>query len=130
MRPGRHWAEVAAEELLVERGWRLVARNYGLRGGELDLVFYDDGGTLVFVEVRQRGSDLFGGAAASIDSRKMARLRRTAEHFITYGLPKVIARDSEHHAPRNEHEPRMRFDAVLVAGVERHYSTSHVKDIL
>lgn len=121
----RHWAEIAAERLLTGLGWRLLASNYRLRGGELDLVFDDDDGTVVFVEVRQRSSEVFGGAAASIDGRKLARLRRTASHFLAYGLPALQAR-----APHHHHDPRVRFDAVLVTGVERSYVTVHVKDIL
>jgi len=120
----RHWAEVAAEKLLTGLGWRLLASNYRLRGGELDLVFDDDEGTVVFVEVRQRSTARFGGAAASIDGRKLARLRRTAAHFLAYGLPALPS------TPHGHHGPRVRFDAVLVTGVERHYVTSHVKDIL
>jgi len=58
-------AEAAAEEFLSGRGLRLLERNYRCRFGELDLVMRD-GETLVFVEVRYRGSNSFGGAVASI----------------------------------------------------------------
>jgi putative endonuclease len=120
----RHWAEVAAESLLVEAGWLLLARNYRLRGGELDLVFDDGEGTVVFIEVRQRSSAEYGGAGESIDHRKLSRLRRTAAHFLAYGLAK-----SPKHASHARRELRVRFDAVLVTGVERRYSMQHVKDI-
>lgn len=120
----RHWAEVAAESLLTELGWLLLARNYRLRGGELDLVFDDCQGTVVFIEVRQRSSTAFGGAAESIDHRKLSRLRRTAAHFLAYGLAKSPA-----NATHARSDPRVRFDAVLVTGVERRFSTRHIKDI-
>jgi putative endonuclease len=59
-----------------------------------------DGSTLVFVEVRQRRSARFGGAAASITPAKQARLVRTAEHYL-HTLPSL---------------PPCRFDAVLLDG--------------
>ena len=46
-------------------GLRCLARNYRCRLGEIDLIM-QDGDTVVFVEVRQRRSARFGGAAASI----------------------------------------------------------------
>lgn len=42
----------------------------------------EDNHYLVFVEVRFRGSSRFGGAVASIDKRKQAKLRATAEHYL------------------------------------------------
>ena len=57
-------AEEAALRYLLARGMRLKARNYQCRLGEIDLIF-DHDGTLVFVEVRQRRSSAFGGAASS-----------------------------------------------------------------
>lgn len=49
--------------------------------GEIDLVMRD-ADTLVFVEVRSRGSGGFGGAAASIDHRKQLRLSRAANRYL------------------------------------------------
>ena len=64
-------AEEQAARHLAEHGLAIVARNYRTRLGEIDLVARE-GETLVFVEVRQRASAHFGGAAASIDHRKRA----------------------------------------------------------
>ena len=64
-------AEKAASDYLERAGLRIVARNWHCRYGELDIVARD-GGTLVFVEVRQRRASGFGGAAASIDAAKRA----------------------------------------------------------
>ncbi|HEY0714927.1 MAG TPA: YraN family protein, partial [Polyangia bacterium] len=53
-RPARgRRAEEAAAALLEGKGFQIVARNWRLPTGELDLVA-DDGGTCVFVEVRSR----------------------------------------------------------------------------
>jgi putative endonuclease len=77
-------AEDRALAHLRAAGLRLVARNYrtpGRGGGEIDLVMRD-GATLVFVEVRQRGSRSFGGAAASIGATKRRRLVFAARLYL------------------------------------------------
>lgn len=74
-------AEDRACEYLQAQGFQLLARNYRLRGGEIDLIGRD-GAYLVFVEVRYRSSEQFGGALHSIDSRKQQRIIRTAQHYL------------------------------------------------
>lgn len=73
--------ESAAREFLLRAGLRAVAANASYRQGELDLVMFD-GETLVFVEVRYRGSSAYGGGAASIDAGKRRRLVRAAQAFL------------------------------------------------
>ena len=79
-------AESAAREVLLKAGLREIARNVNYRGGELDLVMLDcsgrDGATLVFVEVRYRQSQTFGGGAASVDIGKRRKLVHAAQLFL------------------------------------------------
>jgi putative endonuclease len=70
-----------ARAFLEQAGLDFVASNIRCRLGEVDLVMRD-GHTLVFVEVRYRSSDRFGGAAASVDRRKQARLTAAAAYFL------------------------------------------------
>ncbi|MGH8085506.1 MAG: YraN family protein [Lysobacter sp.] len=77
--------EAAARDHLLRAGLRPLAANANYRCGEIDLVMLDDGGgdaTVVFVEVRYRGDDRFGGGAASIDFRKQRKLVRAAQVFL------------------------------------------------
>jgi putative endonuclease len=74
-------AEDAALAYLQAQGLSLAERNYRCRAGEIDLVMRD-GGTLVFVEVRYRAGDRFGGALASVGPRKQARLVAAAAHYL------------------------------------------------
>lgn len=84
----------------IERaGLRVLLRNYRVRGGEIDCIALD-GDTLVFVEVRYRKSNLFGGAAASIDARKQQRIIHAAQVYLL-----------KH--PRQANRP-CRFDCVLL----------------
>ena len=73
--------ETAALAHLQARGLRLLERNAQSRGGELDLVMLDND-MLVFVEVRYRASDVFGGGAASVDMRKRRKLVHAAQVFL------------------------------------------------
>ena len=92
-------AENLAAAFLLREGLTLVERNFHCRFGEIDLIARD-GDTLVFVEVRMRSSERFGGAAGSITAAKRARLLRTARFYLA-GVARV---------------PACRFDALLVNG--------------
>lgn len=73
--------EAAALDFLRQAGLRLLARNAAARGGEVDLVL-QDGDAVVFVEVRYRASDAYGGGAASVDAGKRRRLVLAAQAFL------------------------------------------------
>lgn len=74
-------AEEEAARHLAGRGLRIVARNFRVRGGEIDIVCRE-GDTVVFVEVRARARADYGGAAASITPAKQARLILAARHWL------------------------------------------------
>jgi len=74
-------AETLAAQYLERHGQRVVARNFRVRGGEIDLICRD-GPTLVFVEVRLRSRSDFGGAAASITAEKRRRIVLAASHYL------------------------------------------------
>ena len=92
-------AEAMAAAFLERRGLRMLERNYRCRLGEIDLIARD-GDTTVFIEVRQRTSSAFGGAAASITARKRMRLLRAARFYLS----------------RLKSTPACRFDALLIEG--------------
>jgi len=92
-------AEEQAARHLVKHGLAIVARNFRTRFGEIDLVARD-GETLVFVEVRLRTSNRFGGAAASVDSSKRNRIVAAARAYLA----------------RLPTEPACRFDVVTLDG--------------
>jgi putative endonuclease len=95
------WAENLALEHLKARGLRLLQRNYrtpGRGGGEIDLIMQEPDGTVVFAEVRQRKSEAFGGALASVGLPKQRRIVFAARHYLS----------------RLVHTPPCRFDVVAV----------------
>lgn len=82
-------------------GLQLITRNFSCRYGEIDLVMRDRQ-TIVFVEVRYRRSQRFGGALDSVGSGKRSRLVKAASVFLQ-SRPELAA-----HA--------CRFDLLAIAG--------------
>jgi putative endonuclease len=105
-------AESIAAEFLMRRGLAIVGRNFRTRAGEIDLIARD-GATLVFVEVRMRRSQRFGGALESIPAAKRARLVTAAKGYLA-----MIGR-----------EPPCRFDAILLDRLDAD-AVSWQRDIL
>ena len=92
--------EYAALAFLEAQGCKLIARNWHCPFGEIDLIV-KHGKILVFVEVRYRRSNAFGGAAASITPAKLAKLSRSIDYYL------------QTHKLGN---PSCRLDAVLIEG--------------
>jgi putative endonuclease len=92
-------AEDIAAEHLRRNGLEIVTRNYRRRNGELDIVARA-GEVLAIVEVRTRSSEMFGGAAASVDGWKRHKIIRAAQQLLQQ--EKELAR------------LRVRFDVIIV----------------
>ncbi len=73
--------EQQACDYLKQQGLRLKDKNANFRAGEIDLIMLD-GEQLVFVEVRYRKSQSFGGAAASVDHYKQQKLIKAAQLYL------------------------------------------------
>lgn len=73
--------ESLAERFLRRRGYRIVARNVRSPSGELDLIA-EDGGVLVFVEVKARQTNALGGVLYAVDRRKQLRIAKQAAHYL------------------------------------------------
>jgi len=73
--------EAMAERHLKKRGYQILERNYRNRLGEIDLIARDNG-TLVFVEVKTRRSDRYGGPRFAITPQKQKKLSITALAYL------------------------------------------------
>ena len=90
--------EVLACKELERRGYEILARGYRSRFGEIDIVARSNQ-TIVFVEVKTRAGDDFGGGAAAVTPWKQ---RRVAQMAVDY-----LSRHQLHDQP-------CRFDVVTV----------------
>lgn len=94
----RDTGEDAAARFLERRGLEVLARNWRLKMGEIDIIA-KEGPILVFVEVKTRRTADFVDPSVAVDFRKQRKLRRLAEAYIAIERP-----DFE----------RCRFDVVSV----------------
>ena len=72
--------EVRAEQLLLEKGCEILARNVVSPGAEIDLVVRD-GQTIVFVEVKMRTGSFAPGREA-VTPAKQRRICKGALHYM------------------------------------------------
>ncbi|HEU5091367.1 MAG TPA: YraN family protein [Nitrospira sp.] len=93
-------SEMRAEQFLLAKGYRILDRNVRTPLGELDLVA-EDQGVVVFVEVKGRATEAFGGALLAVDQRKRVKLTKLAAQYL---------------ARRHWSDKTCRFDVVLVQG--------------
>jgi putative endonuclease len=93
-------SEMQAEQFLTAKGYRILDRNVRTPLGELDLVA-EDQGVVVFVEVKGRATEAFGGALLAVNHRKRVKLTKLAAQYL---------------AKRHWSDRACRFDVVLVQG--------------
>jgi putative endonuclease len=67
---------------LKKKGYRIIRRNYKTPVGEIDIIA-EDGGTLVFVEVKTRTDTTFGLPKEAVDHRKQVRIRNAALNYMS-----------------------------------------------
>jgi putative endonuclease len=73
--------EDLAAAALASRGYAILARRYRTRHGEIDIVA-EEGGTIVFVEVRARATAEFGRAAETVTVAKKRKVTAMAVDYL------------------------------------------------
>ena len=76
------WGEAVAADYLRSKHYKLVGLNYSCKYGEIDIIAMDSH-YLVFVEVKLRKSNRFANASEHVDKYKQARIRTTAELYLS-----------------------------------------------
>lgn len=77
---GKLWEDFALEYLL-QRGYKVLERNWYSGRKEVDLIMEAEDG-VHFVEVRSRGTRAFVPPLQTVDSRKCSRIRKAADTFM------------------------------------------------
>ncbi len=94
--------EAFAAQHLISQGLQLLDKNIHCRQGEIDLVMRD-GETYVFVEVKYRKNNHFGGALAAVSYAKQQKIK----HCVTFYL---------HQSGLNEYNTSCRCDVIALTG--------------
>ena len=74
--------EVLAGEYLESKGFKITARNFRSRYGEIDIVC-ERRRQLHFVEVKTRASDSFMDPVLAVWAPKQEKIRKTAQTFLS-----------------------------------------------
>jgi len=109
------WGERRCEKFLKRKGFKILARNFRCKTGEIDLVVVDTDSSLVFVEVKTRANEDFSPSESAVTFAKKTRMIRASRYFL-----------ATHHI---EDRP-FRFDVVTIVLAEkgpaqiRHYENA------
>lgn len=104
--------EEEAARLLKKHGYRVVEKNYRCRYGEIDIIA-KDGETLAFVEVKTRGSDLFGTPKCGVDAKKQRHMISASSVYLN---------------EKGLDDADVRFDVVSIMIKDGKYITELIKD--
>lgn len=96
---GRYGEFVAKNYIQKKLIGRILAQNFRNRMCEIDIIYKDINGDIVFVEVKSRTSNYFGLPSEAVGKRKKNKIVACAKYFL---------------AERNLFNSNVRFDVVEV----------------
>lgn len=103
--------EVLAVNLLLEKGYQILEKNYRFLKAEVDIIAQKEN-TLVAVEVKTRTSNYFGRPEDSINQKKIKLLTEAVNNY-------VIKKDLD---------LEVRFDVISIIYKKNKIETNHIKD--
>ena len=106
--------EECAAAFLERKGYRIAARNYRAKVGEIDIIAWQDRETLVFVEVKTRRTLRYGTPQEAVTASKQINLRHAAVQWLS---------DPEHRMPHNG----VRFDVITIVVQGDHPLLHHIE---
>ena len=106
------WAEDLVSRWYEQNGYRIVARNWRCKRGELDVVACKDG-VLVVCEVKARASNAFGTPAEAVTLAKQLKVRRATADFRT-----SLRESNDPLLTLVQNAQKVRFDVACVLGTQ------------
>ena len=100
-----------AEDLLKEKGFSILFRNYRYLKAEIDILARK-GDLLAVVEVKSRSSEVVESAASTVSKKKISLLAMAADHFVI----------------ENALDVEVRFDIITVLKKANSYELNHLED--
>ncbi len=104
--------EEKAAEYLLEKGHKIVSRNFQIRSGEIDIIS-EDGEYLVFTEVKTRSRYYSSRPADSVDIKKIMKIRKTAEYFYSF---------------KTSSDKQPRFDIIEIVEQNGYFKINHIEN--
>lgn len=108
---GKTGEEIAVEHIL-NKGYQIIARNWRIRQGEIDIIARD-GKVIVFVEVKTAYNDRFGRPEEWVNMAKRRQIGKIASAWIDKNNPQDCF---------------FRFDVIALTKVEGGFDILHIED--
>ena len=106
-----HKGEQIAADFLKQNGYQILKQNYRYDRAEVDIIAKMDN-TLVIVEVKSRTSDFLEDISQTINSGKVKRLTKAANHYVV----------------ENDLDLEVRFDVVVIRKTSNDYEVEHLEN--
>lgn len=107
---GQQGEEIAVRYLQKE-SYRIIARNFRTRYGELDIICLKND-VLVFVEVKTRRSKIYGSAEEALTNQKIEHIRKVALQYL-----------ADNHTKHKE----IRFDVIAILMINNEPRLNHIE---
>ncbi|MBR1991756.1 MAG: YraN family protein [Bacteroidales bacterium] len=103
--------ENLAQTYLLKQGYRILETNWRFGHLEVDIIALDNQ-TIVFVEVKTRGSSAFGQPSLAVNLQKQRNIIRAANSYVT----------------RHNYPYEVRFDIISIVKNNEGNTLEHLKD--
>ena len=75
--------ENIATKYLTEQNYKIIARNFVCRQGEIDIIASDEAKKeIVFIEVKTRTNKKYGEPSEAVDESKQKHIYKSAEYYV------------------------------------------------
>lgn len=105
-----NWAEEKAAQFLIKKNYVILERNWRFKKYEVDIIA-SEGNSIVFIEVKSRGTDAFGNPELAVTKKKQKFLVTAADQYIR---AKNIELES-------------RFDIVSILVINNNITVKHLE---
>ncbi|MDD5043907.1 MAG: YraN family protein [Patescibacteria group bacterium] len=113
-----NWGEDLAVKFLEEKKYKILARNYRNRWGEIDIIASKRDGffgkeKIFFVEVKTRASNNYGWPEEAVNEEKRKKIEYLADCYLK----------------ENNLEGEFRFDVISILRIGNNTEIKHLEDI-
>jgi len=104
--------EQIAVDLLLQKGYKILERNWRFQRAEIDIVAQKDDNVLVVVEVKTRTNSAIG----------------SPEEFVTKNKIKLLVKAADEYVVSKKLDVEVRFDIIAVIKNTKYQKVDHLED--
>ncbi len=104
--------EQIAVDLLLEKGYKIIERNWRFQKAEIDIIAQKEKNTLAVIEVKTRSNSAVG----------------KPEEFVTKNKIKLLVKAANEYVIAQELDVEVRFDIISVIKNSKYQKVDHLKD--